>query len=106
MDAVAVERQRGIAKQQHGIGDMSLAMLCRRRGRWGLRRHLRAAGRLAVDDVMAFPDGNAARARDFVMNSYETQRAGRTRLQRDIRYARGARRYIADTERLDEFQFA
>ena len=57
MDAVAVEGQRRIPKQQHGIADMGLAMLCHRRRRWRLGRRGRGrASHVAIDDILPFAD--------------------------------------------------
>src|SRR5437899_10104208 len=77
VDAVAVEGQRGIAEQQHGIGDMGLAVLrLRRRGRGLCGRGLPARD-LAIDDVLSLADGCAARRGDAVLDRDEAQRAGR-----------------------------
>ena len=81
-------------------------MLCRRRRGRGLWRHLRAAGRLAIDDVVPLADRNAARRGDGVVDRDEAQRAGRAGLQVDVGNARAALHLIADAQRLDELQFA
>ena len=58
-----------LAEARHGAGRDG-------RRRRGLRRRLRPAGRLAIDDVVAFSNGDAARGRDDMIDGDEAQRAG------------------------------
>src|ERR1700753_1208127 len=57
MDAVAVEGQRRIAKQQHRIGHVAFAMLGNRRRCGWLGGGLRRARDVAIDDVLPLADG-------------------------------------------------
>ena len=81
MDAVAVEGQRRIAKQQHGIGHVASrdALRDRRRRRRFGGCGLRRARDVAIDDVLALADRDAARRRHVVLDRDEAQRAGASR---------------------------
>src|SRR4051794_253574 len=85
MDAMAVEGQGRIAKQQDGIGHVAFAVLCGRRWscwpRW--RRRLRAR-HLPIDDILPLADRGAARRRGEMFDGYETQYAGAAGLHRHI----------------------
>ncbi|KQP18282.1 hypothetical protein ASF43_10695 [Pseudorhodoferax sp. Leaf267] len=76
VDAVAVEGQRGIAEQQHVVGNDAAHPRGvdggrRRRGR-GLARGVH----VAVDDVVLLQDRQLAIAADFVVHLDEDQRPG------------------------------
>src|SRR5437588_4208915 len=79
MDAVAVEGQRGVAKQQHGIADMGLAVFSDGR-RWRRFRDRRGAAAVAIDQVLALTDRDAARRRDDLFDGDEATPAGRAGL--------------------------
>src|SRR5262249_18413589 len=66
VDAVAIEGQRRIAEQQHGVGDVALAMLCGR-GR-SLGRDLRPTGGFAIDDILPLADRGPARRGNGVLD--------------------------------------
>ncbi len=107
MDAVAVEGQRRVAKQQHRIGHMAFAMLGgqRRRRRLGGRGVLAIRRHVAIDDVLPLADGEAARRGDDVVDRDEAQRARAAGLHRHVRDGRRARHLVADAQRFDESRF-
>src|SRR5882757_5832742 len=76
MDAVAVEGQRRIAKQQHGVSHVAFAVLRgRRRHRWFDWRGCWGGRHIPIDNILPLADGGSARRRDEVFDRYETQYA-------------------------------
>src|SRR5712671_1526191 len=76
MDAMAVERQRRIAKQQDGVSHVAFAVLRgRRRRRWFDWPGCWAGRHIPIDNILPLADGGSARRRDEVFDRYETQYA-------------------------------
>ena len=103
VDAMAVVRQRGVAKQQHGIGTNFAAphALHRRaaRRRCGIIR----PRQFAVDDVVLVDQRRPSRSGDLVAHFHEYQRAAAPLLQCHVRDARHARDRVADAQRPVKF---
>jgi len=107
MDAVAVEGQRRIAKQQHGIGHVAFAMHCDRRRR-GFARRGRLRGRhVAINDILppsrtAVPRGVAIRC--STETKHKTPVLPVFNVTSDMRDVRV--NLIADAQWREEFQLA
>jgi hypothetical protein len=106
MDAVAVEGQRGIAEQQHVVGDDPPRPLGILRRGCRCRRRFARLRQVAVDDVVFLVDREQAVAADLVPHLHEHQGTGAPFLHAHVVDPRGARQRLSGQQRRDELEAA